>query len=477
MIVFPSIMLPMFLAVLDQTIVAAALPAIAADLGDPAHVSWIVIAYLIAAVAVLPVYGWLGDLLGRKRLMVIGLVILLAASLACAMATSVLMLTLGRVAQGLGAGGLQAMSQALVGEVMPPRDRVRYQGFLASIGVFATIFGAVIGGLLTEYFGWRSIFLVTLPIGLVALLLLRRLPARTMNVGRFQFDFAGLLLFVTFITALLLAVHQVQTLAESWRPIAVLLLVAVAAAVALLRVEKRAAQPLFPAAVFLNPGIRRCDGLALCHGAALVSMITFVPICLRVVSGDSAGTIGLLLAPIAMSVPFGSTLTGLLVARTGRTAIFPSIGLLVASSAIIAAAIALPRLNDIGLAAFLTLATVFMGTVMSVVQVTVQTAAGPAMLGVAAASVQFSRSIGAALGTAVVGGALFATLALVDPRAGELFLVILQKGPDVLATLPDAERALVRSEIAGAFRVAFFANAAFTLIGCALAWSIPTRRL
>jgi MFS family permease len=172
--VFPSIMLPMFLAVVDQTIVATALPAIAAATGDVGRASWVVVAYLIASTIAAPIYGRLGDALGRKRAMHVALAVFIVASLLCAASPSLLMLTLARVLQGLGGGGLMTLSQAMVGESIPPRERARYQGYLAAVAVCASTFGPVAGGYLTEHFGWQSIFLVNVPIGLGAVALTKR---------------------------------------------------------------------------------------------------------------------------------------------------------------------------------------------------------------------------------------------------------------------------------------------------------------
>ena len=158
-------MLPMFLAVVDQTIVATALPAIAASLGSVERVSWVVVSYLVAGTIAAPVYGQLRDVYGGKRMMFVALGIFLVASLLCAVSTSVEMLSLARVLQGLGGGGLMTLSQALIGETIPPRERARYQGYLAAVMVTSSVFGPVAGGYLTHHFGWRSVFLVNLPLG------------------------------------------------------------------------------------------------------------------------------------------------------------------------------------------------------------------------------------------------------------------------------------------------------------------------
>ncbi len=475
---FPSIMLPMFLAMVDGTIVSAALPTIAGELGEAQRISWIVIAYLIAATIASPVYGRLGDSFGRKRLMYVALGIIIVGTVLCGLSPSVDLLIAARVLQGLGAGGLMTLAQALIGEAVPPRERARYQGFLASVAVFSNAFGAVVGGLLTEHFGWRSIFFVSAPVGLLAILLLLRLPAKVPDHERFRFDVGGLVLFIVFIVSTLVMFRQVQAFTVAILPLALgLLALAVAAAILLVWRERRASSPLFPIALFRDPTIWRSDALALFHGAALVSVITFLPIYLRVGLGWSAGAIGLSLLPVTVSVPAGSILTGIATSRTGYTAIFPSVGLIFAMAVLAAIGVLLPHLSGLQLSFLLGLGGLFMGTVMAVVQVTVQSAAGPGMLGTAAASVAFSRSIGAALGTALVGAVLFATMTAIDPNSGHAFAMILQQGPDALASLSAGRIAAIEAEIGTAFRAAFFTIAGFICAAMLLAWSLPLRKI
>ena len=208
--IFPSIMLPMFLAVVDQTIIATALPAIAAATGEVERVSWVVVSYLIAATIAAPVYGRLGDSFGRRRVMYFALGIFIGASVLCAASTTILTLTAARVLQGLGGGGLMTLSQALVGESIPPRERARYQGYLAAVAVCANSFGPIAGGILTEHFGWQSIFLVNLPIGLVAFYLVTRLPPPHGERLAWRADPGGAVLFAIFVATTLLALEQVQ---------------------------------------------------------------------------------------------------------------------------------------------------------------------------------------------------------------------------------------------------------------------------
>jgi EmrB/QacA subfamily drug resistance transporter len=476
--VFPSILLPMFLASLDQTIVSTALPAIAGRLGDVERISWVVVSYLVATTIAAPVYGRLGDVLGRRRLLFVALGIFIVASFLCAISSSILMLTAFRVMQGLGGGGLMTLSQALVGEVVPPRERGRYQGYLASVYVCSSTFGPVAGGWLTQHFGWESIFVINLPLGAIALGMATRLPRRLLAGGRFQFDFIGVALFAGFIAPLLLGLEQAQRFDFSALPLALALFaLAGLSFVLLLRQERRVKSPLLPIALLRQSAIWRTDGMAVCVGATLVSLITFLPIYLQVVRGTDPARTGFLLLPLTALIAVGSMFTGRMISKTGRTAILPSIGLPIVACSIAALAIFAPRLSLAQLPFLFGLIALTNGTAMPVVQTTVQFLAGPKQLGAAAASVQFSRSIGAAIGTAVVGAVLFGTLAAHDLDTAHLFARLVETGPSALAGIAPARLAVVQAQIADAFRAAFLTIAGFTCIGAMLAWSIPVRRI
>ncbi len=476
--VFPSIMLPMFLAVGDQTIVATALPAIASSLGEVERVSWVVVSYLIANTIAAPVYGRLGDSFGRRRMMLAALTLFVIGSLLCALAPNIELLTVTRVLQGFGGGGLMTLSQALIGETFPPRERGRYQGYLAGVAVSSNSFGPVAGGYLTQAFGWQSIFLVNLPLGLAAALLVLRLKTFPGDRRRTTFDTPGLVLFALFVSPVILALQQVQEMDPRTLPMALgLLAFGALALVLLLWQERLSAAPLIPPLLFREPSVWRSDALAACHGAALVSLITFLPIYLRAVRGASPAETGLLLLPLTFGIGIGSLITGQLVTRTGRTALFPSYGLTVATASLLFLAFWVKHLSLAQLPWVVGGTALFMGTVMGVVQVTVQAVAGQRMLGTGAAMVQFSRSVGAAFGTAAVAAVLFSTLAASDRETASLFGTIIDRGPEAIAALAPARQAVIEGEIGEAFRAAFVTVAAFTGVGAWLAWSIPLRRV
>lgn len=476
--IFPSIMLPMFLAVVDQTIVATALPAIAAATGEVERASWIVVSYLIAATVAAPIYGRLGDSFGRRKVMFTALSLFIVASVLCAMAPTVELLSLARILQGLGGGGLMTLSQALVGETIPPRERARYQGYLAAVAVCANTFGPVAGGFLTEHFGWQAIFLVNLPIGLGAMALTTRLPNSAAERLPWRADPGGLFFFTLFVATTLLALEQVQHAELASLPLGgVLFVTGIVALLLLVRQENRAASPLIPLALLRQPAIWRSDALAACHGAALVSLITFLPVYLEVVRGFTPSTTGLLLVPLTIGIGTGSLVTGRLVNTTGLTTVFPTVGLTLCTGNFIVLAFFASGLGTTGLAVLLLLTGLFMGTVMGVVQVSVQSAAGQMRLGEAAASVQFSRSIGAAFGTALVATLLFGVLAIRNPDAAAVFAAMVEHAKNAGATLSADQRAAIAGDIASAFQAAFLLMALFTTGGFFLALTNPLRRI
>jgi predicted MFS family arabinose efflux permease len=334
------------------------------------------------------------------------------------------------------------------------------------------------GGFLTENFGWRWIFLINVPLGLAAILLVLRLPARPgTHQEDWQFDTPGLLFFAAFIAPVIFALEQVQRLdPHSLSLAAALVGLAVVALVLLVRHERRAAAPLVPIDLICQPAIWRADALAVCQGASQTALIAFLPLYFRVVGGTSAAETGYLMLPVVVGVGVGSMITGRIVTRTGRTMIFPSFGLIGATATLAYFAFAAPWLRPTEASFTLGLANLFMGTVMSVVQVTVQTGAGK-LLGSAAASVQLSRSVGASFGTAIVGMILFANLAATDSEAARVFGNVVDLGPAALMQLSEARRAVVAGEIANGFRAAFAMLAVFTTVGTFLAWTNPSRRI
>jgi predicted MFS family arabinose efflux permease len=276
----------------------------------------------------------------------------------------------------------------------------------------------------------------------------------------------------------LLALERAQRFDPHDLPaIAALLALAVGSMVMLWRQERRAPAPLLPIQLLRQAGIWRSDAMAACVAGQTVSLISFLPMYLQVVRRAGVAHSGLLLLPLTVGVAIGSFFCGRLIARTGRTAIIPSIGLAVSATMMVLLGLFAPRLDTGTIIGMLAVASLCTGPAMPVVQMTTQTVAGPRYLGAAAASVQFSRSVGASIGTALVGAVLFAVLAARDPQIAGLFASLVQQGPHALDALPPARQLVVRGEIADAFRGAFLTIACCTTGGMLFAWWLPVRRI
>ncbi len=476
--VVPPIILPVFLAAADGTVVATALPAIAADLGEVERLSWVVIVNLIASTIAAPTAGRLADMFGRRRMMILALWFHAAASVFAALAPDFAWLLVARALQGLGGGGLMTLAQALLGENVPARERGTYQGYLSANIVTGSTIGPVVGGLMTEAWGWRSVFLGYAPLCLLAILLVLRLPHGARTTDRPRIDVAGMVLLTGFVVPLLMAVSQLQRLDPTMLPtLAGLLVIAGLALATLLWQQQRSPAPLLVLSLLRIPAFWRADVMAFCSGASLIGLMTFLPIYLQVVTGASPAETGVLLIPLTGSVASGSVITGWLISRTGRTAIFPTVGLSVTAVTMVGLAIWAPDMSRVQLSWALAIGGVCQGSAMLTAQVTVQTVSGARHLGAAAASAQLSRSLGSAFGAAATGAVLFSILTATDPDTATLFFDMVRRGPGILATLPAERQATVQAEVAQAFRGVFLTIACFSVTIVVMAATLPMRRL
>jgi predicted MFS family arabinose efflux permease len=308
--------------------------------------------------------------------------------------------------------------------------------------------------------------------------LLARLPPGTRGGRTAGFDVTGIVLLTGFVLPLLLMVSQLQRLNAAALPgLGALLALTAIGLAALLWQQRRVSAPLLALPLLRIPAFWRSTVMGACSGASLTAMMTFLPIYLQVVAGASPAQSGLLLIPLTGAVSCGSVLTGWLISRTGRTAIFPAVGLAVTAASLVALAIWAPQLSLAHLSWLLALGGLTQGSSMITAQITVQAVAGPRHLGAAAAFVQLARSLGSAFGAATAGAVLFGLLSLMDPDAADLFSEMVRRGPGVLDNLESARQVLVQTEIARAFRGVFLTVACFscTIVVCAA--TLPMRRL
>ncbi len=370
------------------------------------------------------------------------------------------------------------LAQALIGEHVPPRSRGSYQGYLSSCIVAGTTIGPIGGGLITEFFGWHAVFLAYLPLSVIGLLLVLRLPHGVRSTGKARFDAPGMVLLATFVVPLLMAVSALQRLNAAAVPrLAMLVAIAGLALGVLLWQQRRSPSPLLPLPLLRLPAFWRADVLGACSGASLTAMVTFLPIYLVVVTGASPAEAGLLLLPLTASVSSGSVLTGWLISRTGRTAIFPSVGLMVTALCMVSLALWAPQLSRVELGLVLAIGGLCQGSAMITAQITVQSVADVRQLGSAAASVQLSRSLGSAFGAAAAGAVLFGLLSAMNPDTAALFFEMVRRGRRCWRSCRPTHRMLVQGEIATAFRGMFLLVASFSCIIVAAAWTMPVRRL
>jgi EmrB/QacA subfamily drug resistance transporter len=405
-----SIVLAMVPAVLDQTMLATALPVIAGDLGRLADVSWVVTAYVVAAAAATPLWGKLGDRHGRKRLLEIALTVFVATSVLCGAAQDIAQLIALRFAQGVAAGGLMSLAMAAVGDLVSPRERGRYQGYIAATFAVATIVGPLLGGLIVEHASWRWIFFVNLPIGIFALAgLHRRLPAATVERPDHPLDALGAALLAGATGAVMLVCIWGGS-RYAWGSAAMLALIAAAIvlSVALVARERRARDPIVPLHLLRTRTVAVASGALFLATAALFSITVFVPLYLQTTTGASPTEAGLLLAPAMLAITVSTTFAGRSIARTGRYRRFPVAGLALMTAALVLLAAVAAEPSRLATGVALVVFGLGFGMVTQVLIMAVQNGVERRELGIATATTGFFRALGGAVGAAVLG-AVFAS--------------------------------------------------------------------
>ncbi|MGD0607017.1 MAG: MDR family MFS transporter [Streptosporangiaceae bacterium] len=415
--IMSGLMLGMFLAALDQTIVATALPTIVGDFHRSNLLSWVITAYLLASTASTPLWGKVGDLYGRKRIFQLAIVVFLVASALCGASQNMIELIVCRGLQGIGGGGLLSLAFAIIGDVIPPRERGRYQGYFGAVFGISSVVGPLAGGFAVDSLSWRDIFYVNLPLGIVALIVTNRvlrLPVRKREV---KIDWVGALLLVAGVSCLLLATQLGGTNYPwaSWQIIGLFGLGALVLAGFVLR-EAVAPEPILPLGLFRIQIFTVANIIAFVSGVAMFGALAFLPQYLQLVHGVSATESGLLLLPLLMGLLAMSISSGLYISRTGRYRWFPLAGT-------IGVTIGLALLTRLGAHTSLLVVSldiaVFglgLGLFMQVLTLVVQNAAPMKQMGVATASVTFFRSMGGAIGASALGAVLTAGITAEFPR-------------------------------------------------------------
>jgi len=414
---FAAVFLPMFLAAVDQTLLATATPAIADSLGGLRDTSWIAVGYLLASATIVPVYGRFGDLKGRRNVLLFALGVFTLGSIACGVAQSMPQLVAARVLQGLGGGGLMTLSQALIGELVPPRERIRFQGYFALMFTTASIGGPVIGGFVVSHTSWRWLFFANLPLVAFAAWRLSRLPQGERHApevaGR---DVPGHFLFaigaVSALFWLTSVGHRFAWNSPEGIGIFVLALVTI---VFLVRHEQRHRTPFLPVDLLRERTIALSTVLTALFASCLFAIVFFLPIYLQLGHSVSAQASGFLLLPVTAGMVTAAMLASRLLGRTGDAHWIPVGGMSIASAALLMLALLPSNVTLIVVLGFFT--GIGLGAVMPINQVVVQTVAGRPRLGAVMSLIGLARATGGAAGAAMFGAVVFAMIPQVDRHA------------------------------------------------------------
>lgn len=414
-LIFVALMVTMLLASLSQTVLSSALPTIVGELHGVEQMTWVITAYMLASTVMMPVYGKLGDVLGRKPLLIGAIVIFVTGSVLGGLADSMPVLIAGRIVQGLGGGGLMILSQAAIADVVPARDRGKYVGILGGVFAFSSVAGPLLGGWLTEGPGWRWTFWLNVPLGLfavIAVVTLLHLPQRPKSKNPPKHDYAGMAVLAIATTCIVLTgTWGGSTYAWGSPQMLALIAGAIIASVLFLFIEHRASEPVMPLVLFKERNFNLSTLAALLTSIVMFGTIAYIPTYLQMAEGYDATTAGLLMIPMMASLMTTSIIVGHAVTRTGRTKVLPIVG-----AVVLAIGVALLSTTTIDthiamICVSLGVMGVGLGSSMQILTLVVQNSFPHRMVGTATAANNYFRQVGGSVGSAVVGAVFASRLA------------------------------------------------------------------
>lgn len=486
LVVFSALMLGMLLAALDQTIVATALPTIVGDLGGLNHLSWIVTAYLLTSTAVTPLYGKVSDLFGRKALFQIAIVVFLVGSALSGLSQNMGELIAFRALQGIGGGGLFAMVMAIIGDIVPARDRGKYQGLIGAVFAAASVLGPLAGGFFTDSLSWRWIFYVNIPIGIVALAVTTVVLKLPVNRMRHHIDFLGSALVASAVTGILLiTVWGGNTYPWTSDTIIGLGAASVLLIAAFIYVELNSPEPVLPMRLFRNQIFSVSSILGFVSGFLMFGAIIFLPEYQQVVRGASAIKSGLMLIPLTLGVVLASVGSGALISKRGKYKIYPIAGSIVVS-------IGLYLMSALKVDTTFTVQAVMMfvtgagiGLSMQVIVLATQNGVEHKDLGTATSAISFFRTMGGAVGTSFFASILVNRLAYNMPKLlpkgvkvpSSLANGAVSGSPTVLNSLPPMVHSALLQAFVDSLHVMFLAAIPFAVLSFAIGLFLPEKPL
>jgi EmrB/QacA subfamily drug resistance transporter len=485
-LIFGGLMLAMLLAALDQTIVSTALPTIVGDLGGLSQLSWVVTAYILTSTVSSPLYGKIGDLYGRKLVFQAAIVVFLFGSALSGLSQNIAELIGFRAIQGLGAGGLMVGAQAIIADVVSPRERGKYQGYFGGVFALATVAGPLIGGFFVDNLSWRWVFYINVPLGILALAAIAAVLHLPTYQVEHRIDFLGAALLAAGVTCLVLLTTWGGTKYAWGSPTIVGLGIAgVALLLIFTQVERRAAEPIMPLSLFRDSVFSVSSIIGSVVGFGLFGAVVFLPQYMQIVKGASATNSGLLLLPVMAGVLLASIGSGQLITRTGRYKVFPIIGTFVTGIGLYLLSRLSPSTSHLVSTVYMFVLGVGLGLTMQVLVLAVQNSVPYKMLGTATSAATFFRSIGGSFGVAVFGtifsNSLSTNLAKAFPQSPGAAAAALRGGhasPADLAKLPPAIHTAIVDAYSKSLDNVFLSGVPILAVAFLLAWflrEVPLR--